>query len=128
MDIDSRGYTAFVSICFYSVILDTVKGTRDSLSRFRERIMRNAGHNTSLLRSLIALVGISSTWRFRTNTPISLLVFYLRGSQFPNSLVSQFFNFYPFSYLFLFFFLDSSHNIIVTNSSNHGTTILSRDE
>lgn len=38
-----------------------VKGTRDSLSRFRERIMRNAGHNTSLLRSLIALVGISNT-------------------------------------------------------------------
>lgn len=67
--------------------------------------MRNAGHNTSLLRSLIALVGISNTWRFRTNTSISLLVFYLR---FP---VSQFFNFYLFPYLF-FFSLDSNYNII----------------
>lgn len=107
-----RGYTAFVSICFCSVILDTVKGTRDSLSRFRERIMRNAGHNTSLLRSLIALVGISKYLKVQNKYSYFLASFLSTVASFPilsfpSSLI--FISFLIF--FFLSFFTFESHII-----------------
>ena len=98
-----------------------VKGRRDSLSRVRRRIMRNAGHNTSLLRSLIAMVGVASARRSRTNTPTSFLVFYLRFSQFPHFL-----QFLQFSILPPIFFPASYASVILFRNKKKRKKKLSR--
>lgn len=124
-----RGYTAFVSICFCSVILDTVKGTRDSLSRFRKRIMRNAGHNTSLLRSLIALVGISKYLKVQNKYSYFLASFLSTVASFPILSFPSSLIFISFLIFFFSLSLHSNHILFrVTGSSNHGITILLRDK